>query len=111
MRGLLLPGNIDIVNRPKVWNPEAGGISTVWSMSVGNDNGTVLIPRIREDGEVMSPQEAIDHYKQTGKHLGVFEDHYAADYFAQRLHEQQEEAGESAFPLGSLGHLAGTKRR
>jgi hypothetical protein len=87
--GLLQKGNLDLSNRPNVKNPEAGGRSSVWSITIGEEqNGkevTVLIPRIREDGKIMSVADAIKHYEKNGKHMGKFNtreeaDRYSKDY-------------------------------
>jgi hypothetical protein len=86
--GLLTPGNIDLHNRPVVHNPD-GTISTVRSISISDDQGRgILIPTV-VGNKVVSNDEAIAHYKQTGEHLGIFTNEDAADAYAQTLHEEQ----------------------
>lgn len=84
----LVPGNIDLSKRPVVHNPD-GSISTVRSINVSDDQGRqILIPTVVGD-KVVSDQEAIDHWKKTGEHLGIFADRNAAEQYAQKLHEDQ----------------------
>ena len=85
---IIEPGNIDVMNRPRVVNPE-GSVSSVRSMSVNIDGREVLIPTVSEDGRIMSATEAIHTYNTTGKHLGIFKTEEAANAYAQALHEQQ----------------------
>lgn len=88
--GMEQPGNIDLSKRPQVKNPETGQISTVLSMGIGIDGGKeVVIPRVSDDGRILSEQEAIDLFRKTGKHLGVFADKAAATKYSLALHEDQ----------------------
>lgn len=89
--GLVRPGNVDLRGRPQVMNAD-GSFSTVRSMSIGLDGHEVLIPTvIRSGGKwiVADPQTAIDHYRKTGEHLGVFASPETANAYAKALHQQQ----------------------
>lgn len=82
-------GNIDLTNRPIVKN-EDGSISTVRSMSFQDDDGKeVLIPTV-VNGKIVSDDEAIQHYYDTGEYLGKFDTIEEANSYAELLHEQQE---------------------
>jgi len=89
--GVLEQGNIDIRKRPQVRNPD-GSISTVRSMSIGTDNGEVLIPTISLEGKPWDETQAIENYRTTGEHLGIFDSVQNAVAYAKRLHEQQAQA-------------------
>lgn len=88
--GMKSRGTIDIFNRPVVQNPD-GSISTVRSLSFGTDDGEILIPTVTDDGRILEDEDAIEHFYQTGGHLGIFDTPEAATAFADVLHRQQEE--------------------
>lgn len=82
-------GNIDLTNRPIVKN-EDGSISTVRSMSFQDDDSKeVLIPTV-VNGKIVSNDEAIQHYYDTGEYLGKFDTIEEANSYAEWLHNQQE---------------------
>lgn len=86
--GLLVPGNIDLSNRPRV--PNASKTSTVLSTSFEDDDGReVLVPRVMENGTIVGPAEAWQNYLKTGKHLGIFKSAAHANRYAEQLHEDQ----------------------
>lgn len=92
--GLLEPGNIDLNNRPIVWNND-GTISTVRSMSTNIDGREVLLPTVA-DGRNLSDDEAVQRFFSTGEHLGMFNTPENATTAAEKIHNDQ--ARQYAFP-------------
>lgn len=86
--GMLAPGNIGLHNRPVVHNPD-GSISTVRSISITGDGGRAYLLPTAVGGRVVSNDDAIRHYQQTGENLGTFSNEDYANAYAQQLHEAQ----------------------
>lgn len=95
--GMVKPGNLDPYNRPILNNPD-GSYSTTSSISIGTDDGEVLIPTV-VNGKRLSEQAAIAQYKRTGENFGTFKDPDSADKFATALHNDQARHIEGASPI------------
>jgi hypothetical protein len=101
--GLLLPGNIDLNNRPTVHNVD-GSVSSEYSTSFEDEKGhEVLVPTI-VNGRFLTPdgkkpiegsseekamlQRAREYYQKTGEHMGVFDSSKHADIYADLVHSR-----------------------
>lgn len=89
----VVEGNIDLENRPKVWN-DKGQYETVKTITREFDGKTVLLPTII-NGKEVSVKKATDHYLKTGEHLGIFKNREEADKYDKQLHERMGWIGES----------------
>lgn len=92
-KGLVEPGNIDLLNRPKVPTPgKSGFTSTVRSITVGIERDgkklAALIPTVINN-KVVSDAAALKHFQKTGENLGIFATEELANAYAQGLHKQQ----------------------
>lgn len=88
--GPIEPGNIDLSTRPVVKNGDK--FSTVRSKSWNFEGNEVLLPTVSDDGRLLTDDEAIDQYRKTGRHLGIFKTPADATAYALKLHQDQEEA-------------------
>lgn len=100
--GLVESGNIDLTSRPRVKNAD-GSISTVRSVGVNVDGEEVLIPTVSPDGKILTTQQAVDLYKESGQHLGKFETPEDSTAYALNLHDQQEKG----LKVPVIGRLTG----
>jgi hypothetical protein len=107
-QGTIETGNLDLSNRPQVPNPE-GGTSTVYSMSIGTPEGEVLIPRVSQDGRILTPEQAKEQYRSTGQHMGIYSSVDEANRAAEAIHndqakmiEQKQAASVGATPGSNL---------
>jgi hypothetical protein len=97
-------GNIDLTKRPVVNNAD-GTISTVRSISVGIDGKQIVIPTVSDSGKIMTSNEALKQYLDTGKHLGKFRTVEEADAFAKQLSNDQ---AKMYSPGNTLNNFAST---
>lgn len=93
------PATLPLGVRDAVKNPD-GSTSTVRTISIGTDEGEVLIPTVI-GGRVVSDEEAIQHYERTGEHLGVFNSPEEATRYAKKL------SGEHAAEIKPKGFARG----
>lgn len=106
IKGLVAPGNIDLAARPVVKNSD-GTISTVRSMSFEDKDGKeTLIPTVSPDGKILSNDDAIKLYRETGQHLGKFDSPDDATAYAKSLHTQQEKMYAKNAPVPSAASVA-----
>lgn len=87
--GMTLGPNLNLFNRPRVPNPEVGGISTLYTTGYNVNGEEVNLPRVSTDGRFLTHDEAIAEYLRTGQHLGKFKDPDSAANFADLLHQHQ----------------------
>ncbi len=90
--GLVEPGNIDLFNRPIVQNVD-GSYSTVRTITVTNDKGQIILLPTVIGGEVLPDDQAIAHSKQTGEHLGIFDNEYSANQYDKSMHDAMHWTG------------------
>lgn len=85
--GMVKEANTELWDRTPLLNDD-GSTSTTSSISIGTDDGEVLIPTV-VDGVRLTEDEAIEHYRKTGQHLGIFSSVPAAEDYSVRLHNEQ----------------------
>jgi len=78
---------MNIWDRPTVENTD-GSVSTLESFSFKDKGLHILIPSISYDGKPLNKTDAINEYKRTGKHLGIFTTPEKATAYAQFLSQQ-----------------------
>lgn len=101
------PANIDLTNRPRVRNPD-GSISTVRSKSFGFPEGEVLLPTVSDTGTNWTDEEAIENYRKTHKHLGIYSTIQEANAAAERIHLEQAAQLDADTPASRMSDPFGT---
>ena len=101
-KGLLVPGNINLLGRPTIKNAD-GSYSTEYSTSFGDEGREILVPTV-VNGRFLTPsgkkpaegseaekemfKEAQRYYEKTGQHLGIFDSPDASDAYAEQVHNR-----------------------
>lgn len=93
---VLRAGNIDLLHRPSVHNPD-GTISSVYSYTFGpTEEGTwILLPGVIRDPKTgrwitsHSKQQVLAAWRRTGQFLGIFRNEIDANKYAGLLHQEQ----------------------
>jgi hypothetical protein len=108
-KGMVERGNINLDKRITKggFRVEKDGFATLRSISVGTDRGTVLIPTVSPSGKQFSNEQAIDHFKATRKHLGIFKDEKSATSFAKQLSRSQGKRVMRAMKPKTIGQGGG----
>lgn len=85
--GMVAPGNIDLWGRPRVRNDD-GSVSTIRNATFTIEDPqspyygkTVMLPTVMDNGTIVSPHDAYQNYRKTGKHLGIFDTPENADLY------------------------------
>jgi hypothetical protein len=89
---LIEAGNIDLTNRPSVPIGD-GRRASVRTTGFNFGGKEVNLPTVSDDGRLLSNEEAIEQYKRTGRHLGVYKTPEGAARAAEALHLDQEAMG------------------
>lgn len=93
--GMLEPGTqnpLDHTKYPTVKNPN-GSVSNVVTASFNIDGKEVLLPTMI-GGKRITAQKAIENYKATGDHFGIFDSPASAQAFASALETDMQKAPE-----------------
>ena len=88
LNALVEPTNIDLYNRPQVAMPD-GSYATIRSAGFNLDGREVLLPTVSPDGRLLSDDEAVELYRRTGKHLGIYGTPEASEAYGRFLSQQQ----------------------
>ena len=82
-------GNISLNDRPVQMHDNGKDYSSLESITVEFDGKHVLLPTIH-DGKLVSEEEAMNHYRKTGRHLGIFASSKEASEHAVKLERRQQ---------------------
>jgi hypothetical protein len=84
-------GNIYLNDRMVYMHPGGENYSSLESITLGGRNGekAILIPKVDENGNMLSNEEAINKWRNTGQHLGEFDTEEEANKYAIDLEKRQ----------------------
>ncbi len=101
--GIVVPGNIDITRR--FLTVDRGNKSELRTISFEHNGETVLAPTVTRHGEFLDDKSAIDHYLDSGEHLGKFPGPEEAAAYAGALHANEAAAFHGRHPAEPMaGH-------
>lgn len=104
--GMVVPPTMDPAMNHNAINPN-GDVSTIRTIGINVDGLETVIPTITPDGQFLTNAEAIEQFRRTGRHLGMFRTRQQADEYGQQLHQQeQQRIGPVMRPMPSHGTLA-----
>jgi hypothetical protein len=90
--GRVSPGNLKIDGRIELPRPD-NSISTMSTITIGLDGGkAALIPTVI-NGIQLSPEEAIQVFKDTGEHFGIFDSEASANKYDEQMHNEHQMTG------------------
>jgi len=81
-------GTLDPASQPIVRNSD-GTASTVRTIGIEVDGNHVLIPTVSPDGTILTDEQAIDMFRSSGRHLGVFSSREESDAAGRSLSQQE----------------------
>jgi hypothetical protein len=80
---------VDLEHRPEHKMPD-GSTATVRSMGINMDGKHALIPTISPKGELWDDDSAVENYRKTNEHMGLYPDDETSDVAGQKIHLDQE---------------------
>jgi hypothetical protein len=102
-------GTLDPASQPTVRNAD-GTVSTVRTIGIEVDGKHVLIPTVSPDGKVLSDEQAIELFRSSGKHLGVFNSREESDAAGRALSQQEARRVGSSGTVGMAPMTAAQRR-
>jgi hypothetical protein len=89
-KGLKRKGNLSPSNFIAEVKNDDGSTSTIRTIGVNFGDGETVIPTVHPDGYIMSDDESIERYKETGESFGTFDTVESAKMYSEQLHKEHE---------------------